>query len=162
MNDNGSIDCRLFDRYADGELEKNLAEEFAKHIQDCPACRVAMDQLMMLRAGIRDVTRIDMPQDMDLRIRRTLARTHVQSSATEDVLDIEDVAEMLKIPISQMIELLDRIPSFEVCGRLRFQRQRIIEWIDREESRMKWEKEASVMRRPERKIIPFPEKAVGE
>lgn len=72
------------------------------------------------------------------------------------MLDIEEVAQLLQLTMPQLLEIVEDLPSFEVAGRLRFRKERILEWIDTKEEQMRWSRDASALRAQKKKIIRFP------
>lgn len=147
--------CRNLDAYLDDELEAEIAHEFQQHLEKCASCRTRATAYKRLSAELQQALDSTLPEVADLRIRRRLNQEITSDKTAQDILDMEGVAELLQVPISDIVTLLDEIPSFEIAGRLRFRKDRIEEWIHARERSLQWEREEH-SRRTEDKIIEFP------
>jgi len=91
----------------------------------------------------------------DLRIRRALQKgmSISHQSKEEEILDLEEAATLLKLHMSDFIKLVEQLPSFEIAGKIRFRRSKLMEWIEQKERVHEWEKTLS--QTEDRKIIKF-------
>ena len=97
---------------------------------DCPICGMELSEVHGHKAGTA------LPDEADLRIRNRLHTEQGYNPVHEEILDIEDLAVFLKISVTEVVNLLSELPSFEVGGRIRFRKDRIIEWIMNQEQKM--------------------------
>lgn len=154
MNDANRDICTLPEDYFDGELGAAEALAFEGHLVKCPNCRRRLRELERLRKAMRQAFNQELGEDADLRIRRRLKRQEEETGPSGEVMDLEDVARLLKIPVPEVIDLLGQLPSFEIGGRLRFRRDRIMAWIKDSERRLLRDRQESALHQA-RKIIQF-------
>jgi hypothetical protein len=147
--------CEKLELYFDGELDEHESCEFQLHLEFCESCRKELDELGTIRASLQSFTHIQLPDESDLRIRRNLRTGSDQLSTRDEILDIEGVARFLKVSVTDVVDILDQLPSFEVGGKIRFRRDRIIEWIKDQEKKLVREREEHLI--PSHKnIVQFP------
>ncbi|MBN2053778.1 zf-HC2 domain-containing protein [bacterium] len=132
---NGSeMACAALEAYHDGELVGASAAAFEAHLAVCGSCRRRLAALRTLGATLRDTFGCRLPEDADLRIRRSIHRSI--APVPEEILDLEGVAALLRIPVHEVVEILDSLPAFELCGRLRFRRDKVLAWMGERERRL--------------------------
>ncbi len=54
-------------------------------------------------------------------------------------MDIDEAAAFLGITVSELVNRLDELPAFEIAGRIRFNRERLIRWMETKERDLAWE-----------------------
>jgi len=59
--------------------------------------------------------------------------TPVRKTEFGPVMDIEELAEFLRVDADTVAEYLDRMPHFELGGKLLFRRKSVEEWIEARE-----------------------------
>jgi len=154
MNGHDRDLCNMVDDYIDGELTSGDRKIFVSHLEQCTRCQLRLNDYVSLKQSLQAMFSKDLDHDADLRIRRRI-RHNTGTGEAGDILDMEDLARLLKIPVSEVVDLLDELPSFEIGGRLRFRRSRIMEWISgREQNLMRDRQESSLP--PSSNIIKFP------
>jgi len=146
--------CVTLDDYFDGELGTDESRRFEEHLEICRDCKRRLDELSLLRNSMGRELSGELGNDADLRIRRKIRESEEKTVTSPEIMDLEDVARLLRIPVHDAIDLLDQLPSFEVGGRLRFRRNRIMEWIEHAERKLLQDRQESVLRQS-RKIIKF-------
>ena len=156
MNDLGKEICSRLSDYFDGEMEGEDRRRFERHLETCPACGDRLEELKGMREALRSACDRELPEESDLRIRRRLRSADEPTRGGEEILDLEGVARLLKVTPAEVEEHLDEIPSFEIAGRLRFRRDRIIEWVGRREMKRSWEKGRFASTGTTGEIIKFP------
>ncbi len=77
------MDCKqsqeLLSAYVDAELDAASAMALAVHVEDCPACRAALEQLQALKTQVaQQATRHAAPEHLQHRIRTALAAEQPQ------------------------------------------------------------------------------------
>jgi hypothetical protein len=50
-----------------------------------------------------------------------------------DVMSLEEVARYLRISEEDLEAIADQLPTFEIAGRIRVRRARLVEWIEQRE-----------------------------
>ena len=70
------MDCKhlreILDCYVDDELSADGSADAAAHLRECAACARAASELASLRLQVRQAVMIDVPPDLEQRIRRSL------------------------------------------------------------------------------------------
>jgi len=155
MNAYPHITCDLVDAYLDGELTPEETKAFALHLGLCASCQAHTAAAAAVSSVLPHAFCGGISEDADLRIRQTLRQELGGADNADDILDLEDLARLLKIPMAEAINLLPELPSFEVGGRLRFRRSRIERWIAEQENKMNNSRERSAAREWTN-IIQFP------
>jgi mycothiol system anti-sigma-R factor len=80
------MDCKqthdALSAYVDAELDATAAMQLARHVDDCPACRKALEQMQALRAQVaQQATRYAAPEHLKRRIRAALAAEQATQAA---------------------------------------------------------------------------------
>jgi anti-sigma factor RsiW len=83
------MDCRqtqeMLSAYVDAELDAAAAMQVAAHVEHCPACRAALDQMQSLRLQVaRQATRHTAPEYLRQRIRAALATEPPQRAPRQE------------------------------------------------------------------------------
>ena len=52
-----------------------------------------------------------------------------------EIMTPAEVAAFLRIPLDDLEEVFDELPSFEFAGHVRVRRERLLEWIEQRERR---------------------------
>jgi len=141
--------------YLDGKLSEEVTGCFLDHKNHCAKCSAYLQKYEMFLESLRDNLENELSDDADLRIRSTLHKTITPQASTPEILDIEGVAQFLNLSVSQVADILDQLPAFEIGGRIRFRRDRIVAWArDREEKLSKERLQSSI--KQSAKFIVFP------
>ena len=61
-------------------------------------------------------------------VSRVLRRPH-----TPEVMTLDEVAAFLRVGPDELAEVVELLPAFELAGRIRVRRARLIEWIEQRE-----------------------------
>lgn len=129
----------LLSEYEAGEAPPETAEKVREHLGACPACARLLE-------AMRDVAEVaaapdeDVPRSLALRI---LAQ--VDDALRGDLADApevmtpEELARFLRVSADALDDLADLIPGVEIGGRLRFRKDRVVEWL---EERERWRGDA--------------------
>ncbi len=153
MTPSDHLACRHLDDFLDGMLDLGQTAAFREHLEGCAECRRLLDGLTEVREAMAESYSAELPDDRNLRIRRVVPGSYCLQKLPQDIMDIEELAAFLCASVEDIIGMLDQVPAFEINGRLRFRRDKIVEWIEREEAGMQWERDVSMMRRSERNVI---------
>ena len=72
--------CRRLDEYLDGELTTAAAEQFVRHLQQCPTCREAVQFDQITTQAAREIAdRIEVPRELNDRTRRAIRQEQRRS-----------------------------------------------------------------------------------
>ncbi|MFC1852980.1 zf-HC2 domain-containing protein [candidate division CSSED10-310 bacterium] len=147
--------CQYVEDFFDGEMTAEETRDFELHLTACPTCQHRIKELQVMRNALQDVSDLKLPDEADLRIRHQLHEQIGDGSEGDEILDIEGLAQLLKIPVSEVVKRLNELPAFEIAGRIRFRRDRIEKWIHDQEVKLSWERTEQA-HQTKNKIIQFP------
>ena len=121
--------------YLDGDLPVEQRKEIGRHLKECVGCRTELRQYEKLNALIGELPVLCPQTSVTLRIKAGLqaARPAERRTVFGPVMDMEELADFLRVSTEVVGRYLDEIPSFELGGKLLFRRKRVEEWIDRKE-----------------------------
>jgi excisionase family DNA binding protein len=136
------MDCRTcreqLSAFQAGDLDAGANRAVAEHLAGCPACRAEQDAYGRLDALMTKLPRRAPAADTVTTIRNAAAAAAPVSAHKVEfgpVLNLDDLAEYLRVPRATVEECLDELPAFEFGGRLLFRRASIDAWIaEREQS----------------------------
>lgn len=125
--------------FAAGDLEDDRAREdqIRRHVASCESCRRRLDVLAELHGALRGLRRLEPSAAAVLETRR-LVRRETRAGETRgvdapEIMTLEEAAEFLRITGEELGEILGRLPAFEIAGRVRVRRDKLVEWIERRE-----------------------------
>jgi hypothetical protein len=128
MNQNNDT-CRLLEAWLDDQLDSAQRTLFLNHALVCEACRDQIEAGNALKKHIKPIAELNMPDDADLRVRIAIETSTRIPTVEPEVMGIEEAAAFLRITIRELIDCLDELPAFEIAGRIRFNRDRLIRWM---------------------------------
>lgn len=67
-----------------------------------------------------------------LRVRRNIS-TATAPPQDKDILTVEEVGKILRLSPRELDTVLPDLPAFELAGRIRIRRERLLEWIEERE-----------------------------
>jgi anti-sigma factor RsiW len=114
------------------DLPEARAQELRAHVAGCRACAGRFAALQLLDAELRRVGRFEAPAGAVLRARRAAAAAIGQRTLAE-IMTPHEVAEFLRIEHDDVGEVLAEVPAFEVAGKVRVRRDRLLAWIGERE-----------------------------
>jgi hypothetical protein len=119
---------------AAGELGRDAPVDAVRaHLQACAECRRRVEAFGALLSGLRGLPAAKPGTRAVLAVTEHLHRRAASASARRTefgpVLDLDDLAEYLRVDRDSLDDYLDEIPSFEIGGRLRFRRESVETWI---------------------------------
>ncbi len=118
--------------YAAGESEPARADEIREHVAQCPRCRQRLDALGGVDAGLAAVTPDRPSAQTILGARRALAG-ELRAAKAPEIMTLDEVAEFLRVDPDELGEIAEELPAFELAGRVRVRRARLVEWISQRE-----------------------------
>jgi hypothetical protein len=127
--------AELLPEFLDGALPPDLAANTATHLAECAHCR---DELRFVRTLTRAARELPSPTPGDavaIRIMQSVLGARPVPRRTEfgPVLDVEELADFLRVDPATLDRYIPDIPCFELGGKLLFRRETIEEWIRQRE-----------------------------
>jgi len=132
--------CDRRDAYLDGDLDYEASETFKQHVLVCQSCQDYLGDYSNLKQAVLTFEAERIPDEVELQVRHVLHQQIHGATPDNEILDIEGVAHLLALPLTEIVSHLAELPSFEFAGRLRFRRDRILEWAEERERAMFWER----------------------
>jgi anti-sigma factor RsiW len=140
------MNCDDFERlkhdWIDGCIAADEARLLKEHTRACPTCADSLNQLEALRRLLRASATENASESAKLRALGAVLRAAADESAMalpladpRAIMTLAEVAALLRVSEAKVRALLHEIPHFIVAGELRFRRESIERWIDREEQR---------------------------
>jgi len=117
--------------YHAGELDDERTREIEKHLPGCAVCRQRLETLGMTAVALASVPRFEPSAAALLKVRKALSR-RVRGEERE-VMTLEEVAEFMRVSQDDLEEVVDDLPAFEIAGRVRVRRDRLLAWIAKRE-----------------------------
>ena len=130
-------ECRPWlPEYVEQEVPADREEEIRRHLEACSACRADLEALNTLSAAARALPRCAPGSQVVLTITEAIHATRASGRGREfgAVLDMDELAEFLRVDRDTVMLYLDEIPCFELGGKLLFRRRSIEDWLDQRES----------------------------
>lgn len=130
------MDCELsyeeLAAYASDGLAPERAAEVEKHVGGCAECRRRLSAIREADARLRALPRLRPSAGALLRTRRALSE-ELRGRSVPEVMTLEEVAAFLRVEPADLRDVVSELPAFEVGGRIRVRRAKLIEWIERRE-----------------------------
>ena len=115
-----------------GDLADDRIEEISQHLASCDVCRARVETLKKAAAALGAMPRYEPPARTVLSTKRALAR-EVRGDEPE-VMTLDEAAAFLRLTPEEFDDVAERLPAFELGGRIRVRRAKLIEWIEQRES----------------------------
>ncbi len=117
-----------------GDVPPERAESIRRHVDGCESCSERLAHLREVDASLSRLERTRPSPGALLGLRRALAE-ELRPRREVEVMTLDEVAEFLRLSPSEMDEIVEELPLFEIAGRLRVRRARLVEWIEERERR---------------------------
>jgi hypothetical protein len=117
---------------AAGDLPPDRSEQLRDHLAGCDACRRRLDAIEEVDTRLTRLRQHVPAAGAVLETRRLLSR-EVRGTGGQEVMTLEDVAEFLRVSVEDLSEAVPELPAFEIGGRIRVRRTKLIEWIEQRE-----------------------------
>jgi len=134
---NGHIDDEQLARLVSAELNPTDAERMHRHIDDCAQCSDRVQTLTKVDELLASLPVAEPSATALLDVRRELAREN-NTSREPEILTLEEVAEFLRLSPEEFGEIAPELPAFELGGRVRVRRSRLLTWIEEREQRYRY------------------------
>ena len=120
--------------FAAGDVDADREAQIRRHLEDCETCRLRLGTIRQADTALRSLRPHRPSADALLNIRRALS-TEVRGAATPEIMTLEEVAAFLRIEQDELQEVVSELPAFELAGRMRVRKAKLLEWIERRERR---------------------------
>lgn len=133
------MDCekygQMIPEHEEGGLDPQAAAELETHLKDCAACRQELNMLKKISSAAKELDVHQPGAETVLKIKSFIygAARPVRQTQFGPVMDVDELAEFLRIPKQSLEEYLEEIPFFELGGKLLFNRNSIEKWIKSKE-----------------------------
>jgi len=115
-----------------GDLEAERAGVIREHLPGCERCRRRLAALERADEALAALRPPGPSPSAVLAARRAVAE-EVRPAGGEQIMTLSEAAAFLRIGEEELGEILDELPAFELAGRVRIRRSRLIEWIAQRE-----------------------------
>jgi len=141
------MDCHQFDKlkhdWIDGSVSEERGRMLEEHATACEACGASLGGLQALRQLLRASAVEAAPDSARLRALGAILqaatadpeRTEVPVSGPPQIMNLAEVAAFLRVSEAKVRRILPDLPHFAVAGELRFRRESMERWVEREEQR---------------------------
>ncbi len=141
------MDCHQFEKlkhdWIDGSVPEERGRMLEEHAAACKACAASLGTLQALRQLLGASAVEAVPDSARLRALGAIlqaaaeapGRTDVPLSGPPQIMDLAEVAAFLRVSEAKVRRILPDLPHFAVAGELRFRRESVERWIEREEQR---------------------------
>jgi len=114
------------------EVAGERADELKGHVASCPECRRRLDDIREADSLVKGLRRHGPSPEALLETRRALSR-EVRGRGDPEIMTLEEAAGFLRVSATELDVEDWGLPVFEIGGRLRVRRTRLIEWIENRE-----------------------------
>jgi len=115
-----------------GDLDADRAGAVREHLGGCERCRRRLAALERADEALGALRPAGPSPAGVLAARRAVAE-EIRPARGEQIMTLAEAAAFLRIDEDEVGEVLDELPAFELVGRVRIRRSRLIEWIAQRE-----------------------------
>lgn len=130
--------CRLLlSEFQAGELEGARSAQVEAHLEQCAECRKELESYDRLDDLVKGMKKHEASDDAVIAVTSFVSDVPASVQPRTEfgpVLDIEDLAEYMRVTSDVIDEYLEEIPCFEFGGKILFRKTSIEEWIERREN----------------------------
>lgn len=116
-----------------GDLPDARRDEVAGHLADCDRCRARLAALERSDGLLAELPRLT-PRTGAVRAARQAASEAARAKVEREIMTLDEVAAFLRISPDELGEIAEELPAFELAGRIRVRREKLIEWIAHREA----------------------------
>lgn len=115
-----------------GDLSEARMCTLRRHVEGCPVCVSRLKALQGADRALASLPRAEPSAGAFLRTLRALSDMECGND-TSEIMTLEDVARFLHVPMEDLSEITKELPAFELGGRIRVRRGRLMAWIEQRE-----------------------------
>jgi len=114
---------------AAGDLDEARGAEIREHATSCENCRRRSRELAEADGALAAL-KPNLPSARTIFAVRRAISVGLRGAPTREIMTLDEVAEFLRISPVEMAEVAEDLPAFELAGRVRVRRERLIEWLE--------------------------------
>jgi hypothetical protein len=114
--------------FADGDLPEGQTDEFRRHVAGCEFCTARLTALRRMDGDLQALGRFEPSADSLLRVRRAVGSV-LGRRVLPEIMTPEEVAQFLRVERNEVGDVLAEVPAFEIAGRVRVRRDRLLAWL---------------------------------
>jgi len=118
--------------FAAGDLDPESAAALKGHLEGCAVCARRLAAIRETDARLKLLPRLRPSAGAMLRTRRAL-NEELRARPAPEVMTLEEAAAFLRVEPDDLREAASQLPAFEIGGRIRIRREKLIDWIARRE-----------------------------
>jgi anti-sigma factor RsiW len=118
--------------YLAGDLGTEDATALERHLTECAECRRRLDALRAATGRLAALPRLEPPYQTADATRRAVAALEGAGPPPE-VMTPAEVARFLRVAVDDLEDVLAEVPAFEIAGKLRVRRDKLLAWIAEKE-----------------------------
>lgn len=115
-----------------GDCDPERAIEMASHVNSCRECVGRVTVLRKVDERLRALVTVEPSSSCSRRVLEA-AWEETRRSRPQEIMTLEEVAAFLRIPLDDLEEVVEELPTFEIAGHVRVRRAKLTEWIERRE-----------------------------
>lgn len=117
-------------RFAANEASRPEAARIERHLEACGRCSERLEGIRKADAALLALAPAQLPLRARHEARRALSREIRGEEDPAEIMTLDDVARYLRVGEDALREIADDLPAFEIGGRIRIRKARLIEWIE--------------------------------
>jgi hypothetical protein len=128
-------ECRdLLSAFEARELPEPQERQIQQHADGCAECSRLFRTMRAATQIVEALEDPPPPQRVTLQVMTAPALLpDADSSDAPEIMTPQDLASFLRLSPDDLEEVIALIPGFEIAGRVRFRKERVLEWIEARE-----------------------------
>ena len=110
------------------------SDDLGRHVHACGECRKRLAALRDVDGALQRIVKEGPPARGVLNTWRAVLEES-RGGRCDEVMTLDDVATFLKLSLDDLEDVASDLPTFEVAGRVRLRRAKLMEWIEDRERR---------------------------
>lgn len=146
----------LIPEYLDKSLSSDNEQDLKRHLDSCDSCRKELRMAEALAGAVHALPRHQPSAETVLKVSEMIHQSAPAPHRQGDygpVLDVDDLANYLRVDKAVIEIYLDELPHFELGGKLLFRRKSVDEWIEARERAAAFQVSDAFMEGP---VVPNP------